>query len=138
AVDDVVKAAGLIDPIEESVRAAGLNVVVYGGFGAEPSAEVLDPIIEDARSAQAVAVVGVGGGSVLDSSKLIALMLQNEGTCADWLGTVDPENGLAPMILIPSSCGTGSEATRIAMVNIERTSLVSTCILSVIPISIVS
>ncbi|MGO1182432.1 MAG: iron-containing alcohol dehydrogenase [Micrococcaceae bacterium] len=137
AVDDVVRSAGLIDPIEASLIEAGFTVVTHGGFGAEPNSDVLDPIIGDARSAKAVAVVGVGGGSVLDSSKLIALMLRNEGTCADWIGSVNPENGVAPMILIPTTCGTGSETTKIAMVTIDGTKRVSACDLFIPQIAIV-
>lgn len=137
AVDDAVKSAGLTDPIEESLSAAGFRVVTRGGFGAEPNSEVLDPIIDDARAAKAVAVVGVGGGSVLDSSKLIALMLRNGGTTADWLGTVAPENGVAPMILVPTTCGTGSETTRIAMVTTDGAKKVSACDLYIPKIAIV-
>lgn len=137
AADDAVADAGLIDPIRVSLEEAGFDVVVHGGFGAEPSSEVLDPIISDARAVEAVAVVGVGGGSVLDSSKLIALMLRNEGTCADWIGTVDPPQGVAPLILVPTTCGTGSETTRIAMVTIGGSKKVSACDLFVPRIAII-
>ncbi|WBL19380.1 iron-containing alcohol dehydrogenase [Citricoccus sp. NR2] len=137
AVDDAVRSAGLTDPIEASLTEAGFSVVTHGGFGAEPNSDVLDPIINEARDAEAVAVVGVGGGSVLDSSKMIALMLRNEGSCADWIGTVSPENGVAPMILIPTTCGTGSETTRIAMVTIDGVKRVSACDLFIPHIAIV-
>lgn len=137
AVDDAVSAAGLIEPIAASLRDAGFQVEQRGGFGAEPSAEVLDPIIADARAAGAAAVVGVGGGSVLDSSKLIALMLKNEGSCADWLGEAKPGNGVAPMVLIPTTCGTGSETTRVAMVTIAGSKRSSLCDLFIPPVAIV-
>ena len=137
AVDDAVSAAGLIEPIAASLRDAGFQVEQRGGFGAEPSAEVLDPIIADARAAGADAVVGVGGGSVLDSSKLIALMLKNEGSCADWLGEAKPGNGVAPMVLIPTTCGTGSETTRVAMVTIAGSKRSSLCDLFIPPVAIV-
>ena len=137
AVDDAVSAAGLIEPIAASLRNAGFQVEQRGGFGAEPSAEVLDPIIADARAAGADAVVGVGGGSVLDSSKLIALMLKNEGSCADWLGEAKPGNGVAPMVLIPTTCGTGSETTRVAMVTIAGSKRSSLCDLFIPPVAIV-
>lgn len=137
AVDDIVKQTGLIDPIEKSLADAGYCVVVQGGIGAEPTAEVLDPIVELARTAQAQAVVGVGGGSVLDSSKLIALMLKNDGMSADWVGAVTPENGVAPLLLIPTTCGTGSEATRVAMVTVGGEKKASVCDLFVPPVAII-
>lgn len=137
AVDDTVAAAGVITPIAQALTDTGFDVVQHGGFGAEPSAEILDPIIEDARATGAQAVVGVGGGSVLDSSKLIALMLCNPGSCADWVGEVTPEQGVAPMVLIPTTCGTGSETTRVAMVTIGGSKRSSLCDLYIPPVAIV-
>ena len=118
-------------------QVTGFDVVVRGGFGAEPTSEVLDPIVEEARAAGAVAVVGVGGGSVLDSSKLIALMLRNEGSCADWVGEVKPSAGVAPMVLIPTTCGTGSETTRVAMVTVNGSKRAALCDLFIPPVAII-
>lgn len=137
AVDDAVSAAGLVEPIAASLRDSGFRVEQRGGFGAEPSAEVLDPIIAEARAAGVDAVVGVGGGSVLDSSKLIALMLKNDGTCSDWLGEAKPSNGVAPMVLIPTTCGTGSETTRVAMVTIAGEKRASVCDLYIPAVAII-
>ncbi|MEU3333215.1 iron-containing alcohol dehydrogenase [Glutamicibacter creatinolyticus] len=137
AVDDAVVAAGLIAPIEEALVTAGYVVHVRGGFGAEPSAEVIDAIAEEARGAAIEAVVGVGGGSVLDSSKLIALLLRNKGGSADWTGAVTPGNGVAPLVLIPTTCGTGSEATRIAMVTVDGNKRASSCALFVPRVAII-
>lgn len=137
AVDDAVVAAGLVAPIAASLEGAGFTVSQHGGFGAEPSAEVLDPIVEHARAVGAQAVVGVGGGSVLDSSKLIALLLRNPGSCADWLGEAKPKNGVAPMVLIPTTCGTGSETTRVAMVTVGGAKRSSLCDLFIPQVAIV-
>ncbi|WOO96853.1 iron-containing alcohol dehydrogenase [Micrococcus terreus] len=127
AVDDAVLEAGLITAMEEGLISAGYLVTVRGGFGAEPSEEVVDSVVDEARNAGATAVIGVGGGSVLDSAKLISLMLNNPGKSADWLGTINPENGVAPMVLIPTTCGTGSEATRVAMVTVNGEKRASLC-----------
>lgn len=127
AVDDAVNAAGLIGPVEEALSAGGFNVLLRGGFGAEPTDEVVNQIANEARSHDVAAVIGVGGGSVLDSAKLVALLLRNEGQCSDWTGIVEPENGVAPLVLIPTTCGTGAEATRIAMVTIDGNKRASSC-----------
>lgn len=127
AVDDAVAAAGLIDPIEAALRDGDIDVLVRGGFGAEPTAEVVDEVAQAARDAGATAVIGVGGGSVLDSSKLIALMLRQGGTSADWVGPVADELALAPLVLVPTTVGTGSEATNIAMVTIDGAKRASVC-----------
>ncbi|WP_169250973.1 iron-containing alcohol dehydrogenase [Brevibacterium sp. 'Marine'] len=127
AVDDAVFDAGLIQPIAEGLQADGYRVHVHGGFGAEPTAEVVDQVADKARAEDVQAVIGIGGGSVLDSSKIIALLLRNEGGAADWIGSVNPEPGVAPLVLIPTTCGTGSESTRIAMVTVDGHKRVSSC-----------
>lgn len=127
AADDAVVAAGLIQPIAEKLSAQGYAVHVRSGFGAEPSSEVIDAIANEAREIRIDAVVGVGGGSVLDSSKLVALLLRNEGTSAGWTGVVEPKHRVAPLVLVPTTCGTGSEATRIAMVTVDGNKRASSC-----------
>lgn len=125
--DDVVLANGLAEPLLAALAEAGFDTVVSSGFGSEPSDETIDAAAVRARECGARSVVGIGGGSVLDSSKLIALMLRNPGGVADWLGPVDPPWHVAPLTLIPTTCGTGSEATRIAMVSVAGEKRVSSC-----------
>ncbi|CAN7481296.1 iron-containing alcohol dehydrogenase [Pseudarthrobacter oxydans] len=137
AVDDAVEAAGLIAPVKKALIAAGYDVHIRGGFGAEPSSEIIDTIAKEARASEVAAVVGIGGGSVLDSSKLIALLLRNEGGSADWTGVVTPENGVAPLVLVPTTCGTGSEATRIAMVTVDGNKRASSCALFVPRVAVI-
>lgn len=119
AVDDILLSNGLAAPMLDALAKAGYDVVISSGFGSEPSSDVVDAHAERARTAGAQAVIGLGGGSVLDSSKLLALLLRNEGLSEDWLGPVDPPKGVVPLLLIPTTCGTGSEATRIAMVTVK-------------------
>jgi alcohol dehydrogenase class IV len=128
AADDIVLAHGLAEPLLAGLRGAGYDVIVSSGFGSEPSTEVIDAAADEARRSDAKVIVGIGGGSVLDSSKLLALLLHNDGRSADWLGAVDPPNGVAPLLLIPTTCGTGSEATRIAMVTVDGSKRASSCI----------
>jgi len=118
AVDDIVARAGLTQPLVNALESAGYEVAIEGGFGSEPTAEVIDAVAARARGVDAVAVIGIGGGSVLDTSKIIALLIRNEGDAAGWIGAVTPPNGIAPLLLMPTTSGTGSEATRIAMVTV--------------------
>ncbi|QNO38309.1 iron-containing alcohol dehydrogenase [Protaetiibacter sp. SSC-01] len=119
AVDDIVANAGLTDALVDGLKEAGYSVAVEGGFGSEPTDDVIDAIAERARRVGAVAVVGIGGGSVLDSSKILALLIRNDGSAADWVGSVSPSQGVAPLLLVPTTSGTGSEATRIAMLTVR-------------------
>lgn len=130
-VDDIVLDAGLAAGLLKGLEDSGFRVVVSSGFGAEPADTVVDAAAERAREANADAVIGIGGGSVLDSSKLLALLLRNEGRTADWLGVVEPPQGVAPLVLIPTTCGTGAEATRIAMVTVDGSKRAASCALFV-------
>ena len=117
AVDDAVAGMGLLDDMLEELRAS-YRVTVGGGFGAEPDDACIDRAARSAREAQAQVVVAAGGGSVMDAAKVVALLLRNSGAAADWLGAVNPPGGVAPLVMVPSTCGTGSEATRAAMVTV--------------------
>jgi alcohol dehydrogenase class IV len=127
AADDIVLSSGLAKGLLDGLVAAGFEVVTVSGFGSEPTDDVVDGAAQKARDANARVVVGIGGGSVLDSSKLLSLLMLNEGGAADWLGSVEPPNGLAPLLLIPTTCGTGSEATRIAMLTVDGGKRASVC-----------
>ena len=137
AADDIILTNGLAEPLLNGLRDAGYDVFVSSGFGSEPSAEVIDAAAAGARLADAQVIVGIGGGSVLDSSKLLALLLRNEGGAADWLGPVEPAHGVAPLLLIPTTCGTGSEATRIAMVTVDGSKRASSSALYIPPVVII-
>ena len=127
AVDDAVLNAGLARGLVTDLEQNGYAVTLVSGFGSEPTSEVIDSAAMTARNAGADIVIGMGGGSVLDSSKMLSLLLRNEGNTADWLGVVEPPAGVAPLILIPTTCGTGAEATRIAMVTVAGSKRVVSC-----------
>jgi len=131
AVDDVLMGNGTVGPLLESLVRAGFQAEVVSGFGSEPSDTVIDAAASKARAANARVVVGIGGGSVLDSAKLISLLIRNPGNAADWIGVVEPPSGAAPLLLVPTTSGTGSEATRIAMVTVDGVKRASSCSLYV-------
>lgn len=136
AVDGAVLKAGLLENMLKDLRTNGYEVTLTSDFGAEPNNETVDAAAATGREVKAQVVIGVGGGSVLDSSKFLSLMMRNGGETADWLGVVDPPNGVAPLVLIPTTCGTGSEATRVAMVTVNGTKRVSSCSKFVPPVAV--
>lgn len=120
AVDDSVRASGSLQGLFQGLEEEGFAISVVGGFGSEPDDRRLDAVAEEARRSRAELVVGVGGGSVLDAAKLISLLLRNEGRVADWIGAVDPPEGTASLVLVPTTSGTGSEANRHAIVTVAE------------------
>lgn len=125
--DRVVAQTGLLNRLESGLREAGLRPVVFSDIAGEPTAEVVDAAIAVATDAGAGVVVGIGGGSAMDSAKLVALLLANASQDQDgrepdvrgWTGQVPRHAPVAPLALVPTTTGTGAEATRIAMVTVD-------------------
>lgn len=107
----VVK-AGLVQGLEESLKAQKINFGVYSQVKAEPEARIVDECVKVVCADGYDIIIGIGGGSSLDVAKGAAIMATNEGKIVDYSGTdLIPRRGL-PKILIPTTAGTGSEVTR--------------------------
>jgi alcohol dehydrogenase len=85
----------------------------------EPTTELIDAIAGEFRKTPVNVVVAIGGGSVIDCGKAVSAMLAEEGTVSDYLedvGTQKPSGVKVPFIAVPTTAGTGSEATKNAVV----------------------
>jgi alcohol dehydrogenase class IV len=108
--------AGLLEPLLGHLRALGLEVAVFSDVVADPSASCVEAAVALAREVRADGVIGFGGGSSLDVAKLAALLARS-GEALDAVYGI----GLAvgprwPLIQVPTTAGTGSEVTPIAIV----------------------
>lgn len=107
----VVK-AGLVQGLEESLKAQKIKFGIYSQVKAEPEARIVDECVKAVCADGYDIIIGIGGGSSLDVAKGAAIMATNEGKIVDYSGTdLVPLRGL-PKILIPTTAGTGSEVTR--------------------------
>ena len=118
--DPGVVAAGLIESIEQSLQADGIGYELYDKVEPEPPARIIDEGAAVFKAAGCDVIVGVGGGSSLDVAKGISILTANQGRILDYIGLdAVPRKG-APMILVPTTAGTGSEVTRVLVMTDEE------------------
>ncbi len=95
---------------------AGIEVLIDDTVEPNPRHSTVDTIAENARSERIELVVGLGGGSVLDTAKAVAMLLKNPGSCLAYEGKNRFKKGSAPFVAIPTTCGTGSEVTWVSVI----------------------
>ena len=122
--DPFVTASGLAERLRELLHAAGVNSAVYDGIVGEPSETSIAEAIDVARKGYD-GFVGVGGGSALDTAKLCALFATYDGELLDYvnapIGRGQPVPGpVRPLVALPTTSGTGSEVTTVAVVDFPR------------------
>lgn len=102
---------GITDELVACLTADGIASTVYTDLEPEPSIKTIDPCVAAARDVECDLVVGVGGGSVLDVAKVVAMLLRNDGQADAYLGVDRVPHGGVPSIMLPSTAGTGAEIT---------------------------
>lgn len=115
--DPGVLHAGIIQRIETPLVEAGIPFAIFTKVGTEATIESVDLGTEFAKERGCDLVVGVGGGSALDTAKAIGLMLKNPGNIRDYIGIDLVPGPGAPVIAIPTTAGTGSEMTRFSVLS---------------------
>lgn len=113
--------AGLIGPVRDGLEASGFRVSLFDAVVADPPERVLEACVAQAREAGADIVVGLGGGSSLDVAKMTAVMLKSDQPLAEMYGIGKVTGGRTPLVLIPTTAGTGSEVTNIAILTTGET-----------------
>jgi alcohol dehydrogenase len=119
--------AGHAAAIERSLHAASLTVLRYSAFGENPDSSMVAAGARFAVPHRIDSIVALGGGSSLDCAKGINFILTNGGTMADYRGYGKAATPLLPMIGIPTTAGTGSEAQSYAVISDARTHLKMAC-----------
>ncbi|MGC8871155.1 MAG: iron-containing alcohol dehydrogenase, partial [Brevinematia bacterium] len=90
------------------------------GVSGEPNIETIDRLSQTYREMEVKLIVSIGGGSAIDTGKALSSMLLEEGRIADYLevvGTKKPTGSKKPFISVPTTAGTGSEATKNAVIS---------------------
>ncbi len=109
--DGGVAGSGIIRKLEESLGAGGVPCAIFDEVEPEPTIQGVAKATSLAKEFKADAIVGVGGGSSMDSAKAVAVMATNPGEIFDYVGFGLVKKAPLPIIAIPTTSGTGSEAT---------------------------
>lgn len=109
--DETVLKLKIVDKVLGPLSAGGYEVDIWDKVEPEPTMPVAEALTEFARRKEYDSVVGVGGGSSLDMAKAAALMRTNPGSLKDYVGGVPLARRGVPLLAIPTTSGTGSEAT---------------------------
>ncbi|MTD30662.1 hydroxyacid-oxoacid transhydrogenase [Planomicrobium sp. YIM 101495] len=116
--DPGIKQAGIVDRITDMLAEAGYKVVVYDQVVPEPPVDSAVECYEFAKEQMDTdAIIGLGGGSSIDMAKLVALLTAHGGHPMDYAsGESQVPGPVTPLIAIPTTAGTGSEVTSVAVV----------------------
>lgn len=119
--DKGVICAGLTRPVEESLKAEGLEYIVFDNIVPNPRDIHCTEGYELAKKEGIDLLIAVGGGSSMDTAKAIGTLLTHGKTIQDWCGFQLLEREITPLIAIPTTAGTGSEVTPFAVVTDTNT-----------------
>ena len=119
--DPGLVAAGHVDRAAASLRAAGIAVRVFDEAEENPTTVCVDKCVAAAREHRADFLVGLGGGSSMDCAKGCNFLLTNGGRMQDYWGVGKATKTMLPLIAVPTTAGTGSEAQSFALITDEKT-----------------
>lgn len=116
-VDPAVRRLGLAEAAEASLAAAGA-VVTFSELASDPREAAVDAALAVAREENVDCVVGLGGGSAMDTAKVVAGLRHETGGCAPWrLGRTPFPPRRTGLVCVPTTAGTGSEATGTSIIS---------------------
>ncbi|RUO33352.1 iron-containing alcohol dehydrogenase [Aliidiomarina soli] len=118
--DQGVQKLGLTNLVREAAEARNLQLSIYANITSDPTIELITTAVEDVRDLNAEAIIAVGGGSVLDAAKMIGALLKTKKPIIKLVGLFKVRKGMLPLYAVPTTAGTGSEATVAAVVSDPR------------------
>jgi alcohol dehydrogenase len=115
--DPGIAAVGYAATVERLLRAEAIETAVFSDFGANPDGAMIEAGRLFAASLNVDSILGIGGGSSIDAARGINFVLTNGGSIADYRGYGKASIPLLPMIAVPTTAGTGSEAQSYAVIS---------------------
>ncbi|MDP8242855.1 MAG: iron-containing alcohol dehydrogenase [Candidatus Hinthialibacter antarcticus] len=119
--------AGHPQRAEEALNSAGLDVTVFSQTVENPTTECVERCVNVGREAKVDLIVGLGGGSSLDTAKGCNFLLTNGGRMQDYWGVGKATKPMLPLIAVPTTAGTGSECQSFALISDAETHVKMAC-----------
>ena len=109
--------AGWVDVAMQSLLEAGLEFIYFDGITPNPKDHEVEEGVKEYLRHGADVIVGLGGGSSMDAAKAIAILVSNGGKISDYEGPDRIIRPLPPLVLCPTTCGTGSDVSQFAIIS---------------------
>jgi len=114
--DAFLVSSGTIDVVTESLKSEGLEYDIYSGVDKEPTLAHVEECLARLKQSGGGALIACGGGSPIDVAKAVSAMAVNPGRIQDYMGADKFTLEGLPIIAIPTTAGTGSEATAVTII----------------------
>ncbi|MDR2530430.1 MAG: iron-containing alcohol dehydrogenase, partial [Oscillospiraceae bacterium] len=116
--DKNLESSGTLDKAFESLRNAGVEYAAFNGVTSDPTDAVVDAAAAAARESGADMLIGIGGGSSMDTAKAAAIALETGKRASEFILHQPITIKIStPVVLVPTTAGTGSEVTAVAIVS---------------------
>jgi alcohol dehydrogenase len=125
--DKGILACGFVDQVSKLLSEAGIAVFIFHEFDSNPDALMIEGGRDFAAPLDIDSIIGLGGGSSMDTAKAINFLLTGGGAMQDYLGYGKARAPMLPMIGIPTTSGTGSEAQSYALISDAGTHVKMAC-----------
>jgi alcohol dehydrogenase len=126
--DAGIVAAGHAGRVQSSLSAAGLEIALFDKAKENPTSRCVDDCLALAKSANIDTIIGLGGGSSLDTAKGCNFLFTNGGRMQDYWGVAKASRPMLPFVAIPTTAGTGSECQSAALIVDEETHQKMACL----------
>jgi alcohol dehydrogenase class IV len=119
--DEIMRKIGLVNRMEDVLHRHDIQSVAYTDVNSEPVIEFVQAGLEMYQEQRCDFLLALGGGSPIDTAKAIAVMVTNPGSIEQYKGIGKIENAGAPLVAVPTTAGTGSEATIYTVITDQKT-----------------
>ena len=119
--DAFMLTTGIVDDIATSIRDSGLEPAVFSGTVPDPTTDSLGSGVRAVHEHQADVIIGVGGGSAMDTAKALGLLSRQGGRMRDYKAPRNNNGAAIPVVAVPTTAGSGSEATQFTIISDSET-----------------